>query len=335
MHAPSISGCDAAERVLSILVSGAYRKNSLTRMDLARCRPAMLSALRRRTKCELPIQLTVLAFPFKVPNPAKVGTRRLPDFAEFAAIRHFGALKDAVEAAYPPGLEIHILHDGALIADVFGIDPHEVAQYEAYFAELVRMARASNFIRCHGFSTLQKDSGLDPTGSIERLQSEAGQWWQTQRGTAEWRLTFQKTLGMINLREFSATYVARMMDHSRSGHLPPSCQKLERRVHQAIIQYHIKDAIIHEFDPRPHCYPDAIHVTTRDRPGRLSIWMVRRGQSLLPWHGVGCLDDRGRPQVVHAVNILGQSNYRSILIAGEEAPFVYRKSTTSRSAGFE
>ena len=95
-------------------------------MNLAECRPPMLSALRRCTKHELPVQLIVLAFPFKVPNPAKVGTRRLPDFAEFAAICHFRALREAVRVVYPPGLEIHILHDGSLIADVFGIDLQEV-----------------------------------------------------------------------------------------------------------------------------------------------------------------------------------------------------------------
>src|SRR4051794_24183741 len=112
---------DPAELVFSVLISGAYRRNSLARMDLAECRPAMLSALRRCIKSGSPIQLTILAFPFKVPNPAKVGARRLPDFAELAAIRHLGELRDAVKITYPPGLELHILHDGSLIADVFGI----------------------------------------------------------------------------------------------------------------------------------------------------------------------------------------------------------------------
>jgi hypothetical protein len=236
-------------------------------------------------------------------------------------------LREAVQIAYPPGLEIHILHDGSLIADVFGIDLQEVHQYETYFAELVTMAQASNFIRCHDFSALQQNNGPDPYGSVVRLQSEAEHWWQSRRGTAEWRLVFQKTLGMLNLREFPAPFVARLMDHAKSGRLPPGCEKLERRVHKAMVQYHIKDNMIHEFDPRPCCFPDAIHATTRDRRGRLSIWMVRRGQSLLPWHGVGCLDDRGLARIAYAMNILERPNYCPISIVGEEAPFVYRKST--------
>ena len=335
MHAPSVPGCDAAEKVLSVLISSAYRRNSLTRMNLAECRPAMLSALRRCTKHGWPIQLTVLAFPFKVPNPAKVGTRRLPDFAEFAAIRHFRALREAVQLVYPPGLEIHILHDGALIADVFGIDLQEVRQYETYFADLVTMARASDFLRCHNFCMLQQHSALDPYGSVERLQSEAKQWWQSRRGTVEWRLSFQKTLGMINLREFSAAFIASMMDHAKLGHLPPSCEWLERRVHHAMMQYHAKDAMIHEFDPRPHCFPDAVHATTRDRRGRLSIWMVRRGQSLLPWHGVGCLDDRGRAHVVHAIQVRDRGDYQPLFAQDETTPFVYRRGNKSVDLGLE
>jgi pyoverdine/dityrosine biosynthesis protein Dit1 len=331
MHAPSIRGYDAAEKVLSVLVSSAYRRNSLPGMNLAECRPQMLSNLRQCTKSGSPIQLTVLAFPFKVPNPVKVGARRLPDFAEFAAICHFRTLRDAVQAVYPPGLDIHILHDGSLIADVFGIDLREVRQYEAYFAKLVDLAGASDFIHCHDFSALQQRQAFKPDNSLERLQSEAETWWQSRRGTAEWRDSFQKTLGMMNLRELPSTTVAKMMDDARVGHLPAGCAEIEGRVHRAMIQYHVRDAIIHEFDPRPCCFPAAIHATTRNRRGRLSIWLVRRGQSLLPWHGVGSLDDRGYAQVAHAMNVADQANYCPVTIAGEETPFVYRKSATSES----
>jgi hypothetical protein len=318
MPAPSISACNAAERVFSVLISSACRRNSLARMNLAECGPVMMSALRRCTQRGSPVQLTVLAFPFKVPNPAKVGARRLPDFAELAAIRHLRAIRDAVQVVYSPGLEFHILHDGLLIADVFGIDPQEVHQYETYFGKLVATAQASNFIRCHDFIMLQRRSALDPYGAIERLRSAAERWWQRDRGSAEWRLSFKRTLGMINVREFPAAFVANLMSNANVGQLPWGCEALERRVHEAMVEYRVRDAVIHQFDPRPCCFPDAIHATTQDRRGRLSLWMVRRGQSLLPWHGVGCLDRRGRARVEHAVHIQDRPSYRPVSIAGEK-----------------
>jgi hypothetical protein len=297
----------------------------------------MISALRRCTKNGSPIQLTVLAFPFKTPNSAKVGARRLPDFAEFAAIRHCCALRDAIQVVYPPGLELHILHWRVLIAEVAGIRAQEVRQYEEYFAKLIKIAGASDFIRCHDFGALQLRGALDPSASLDQLRSEAEQWWWLNRGTADWRLIFRKTLGMVNMREFPPTTAAKLLHHARLGRLPRGCESLERRVHEAMVQYRVKDAIIHQFDPRPCCFPDAIHATTQDRQGRLSIWMVRRGwrgQSLLPWHGVGCLDDRGRAQVVHAADVFDRQNYSPTCIAGEKTPFVYRKLAASVPLGF-
>ena len=325
MHAPYIVNFDSAERILSILISGAYRKNSLARMNLAECRPGMLSTLRRSTKDGSPIQLTLLAFPFKVPNPAKVGQRNLPDFAELAAIGHLVTLRDSIQAVYPPGLEFHILHDGSLIADVFGIDIQEVRQYEVYFAKLVVNAQASNFIRCHDFGALQRESALDPYNSVEQLRFAAERWWQERCGTIEWRRSFQKTLGMINLREYSASTAVALMEHGAFGSLPQGYESVEHRVHCAMVDYHIQDAIIHQFDPRPLCFPDAIHTTVQDRPDRLCLWLVRRGRSLLPWHGVGCFDERGRPQVVHAVDVFDRPNYRAEFIGREKTPFVHRK----------
>jgi pyoverdine/dityrosine biosynthesis protein Dit1 len=253
----------------------------------------------------------------------------LPDFAEFAAIRHCCALRDAVKKVYPPGLEFQILHDGLLIAEVIGIQAQEVREYQKYFAKLVCLAGASDFVRCHDFGALQQRSGFDASAFLDQLRSDAEHWWQLNRGTAEWRLRFRKTLGMINLRKLSATLVAGLLHHAREGRLPSGWEELEGRVHKAMIEYHVKDAVIHQFDPRPCCFPDAIHATTQDRQGRLSIWMLRRGQSLLPWHGVGCLNERGRAQIVHAVQVLDRSDYCPVFIAGEATPFAYRKSHRS------
>lgn len=328
MHGPAILQCDTAELILSILTSSAYRKNSLARMNLTECRLAMLPILRRRIRSEQPIQLTILAFPFKVPNRAKVGERTLPDFAELAAIHHLRSLSDAIQAVYRPGLEFHILHDGSLIAGVFGIDLQEVRQYETYFAKLVTTAQASNFIQCHDFVALQRRSALDPLSSIERLRLTARRWWQERHGTNEWQQIFRKTIGMVNLRDLPASLVVALMTHSRLGQFPPEYQSVEQRVHQAMVEYHVQDAIIHQFDPRPLCFPDAIHATTQDRPGRLSIWLVRRGRGLLPWHGVGCLDNCGRAEVVLAAEIFNRPNYRAEFIAGEETPFVYTNDLT-------
>jgi hypothetical protein len=325
MHLPPIRSADYAERVFSILLSSAFRKNSLARMGLPQCGAEMLSTLRRRTARGLPVQLTLLAFPFKVPNAVKVGKRRLPDSAELMAIWHLATLREAIRSVYPPGLELHILHDGSLIADVFGLDLQEVRDYERYFAGLVLEEGADNFIQCHDFHDLQQTHTPLACGSTEKLRSAARRWWLERRGTDEWRRSFQRTLGMINLREFPAAAVATLMDYASVGSLPEAYSSVENEVHRAMVEYFVRDAIIHQFDPRTQCFPDAIHATTQDRPGRLALWLVRRGCSLLPWHGIGCFDVEGGARIAYDWDVCRREDYRAEFVAEEETPFSYRE----------
>ena len=334
MHVCTTIAGDIAERLFSVLLSSAYRKNSLTAMELSRCRPTIMSALQRCIGRGSPIQITVLAFPFKVPNPAKVGARTLPDFAELAAIHQCLKLRAAIQCVYSPGLSYHILHDGPLIADTFGVEIDEVRQYQTYFSKLAEKV-APGFIRCYDFEVLQQQSALDPSEAIEELRFIAKRWFWERHGTAEWKAAFCKTLGMINLREIPVKQVADLLRHATVGRLPFGWEHIEQRVHSAMTQYHVADAIIHQFDPRSSCFPDAIHATTQERPGRLALWTVRRGQSLLPWHGVGCLDERGRARVLHAIQVRERGNYHPVFVQGETTPFVYREGNGPTDCQFE
>jgi hypothetical protein len=219
------------------------------------------------------------------------------------------------------------------MANVFGIDIGEVREYEAYFSRLVEML-APDFIRFHDFDTLQQRSALDPSGAIEELRFAAEQWFRERRATPEWRLAFRRTLGMVDLRQFSAEEIADLLQHAIVGRLPLGWEDVEQQVFAAMKEYHLADAIIHQFDPRPSCFPDAIHATSQDRQGRLALWMVRRGQSLLPWHGVGCVDEFGRAQVVHAVQVRDREDYHPVFVRNETTPFAYRRGNKPVDLGF-
>jgi hypothetical protein len=313
----------AAERVLQLLASSRYRKGSLEQMDFLRCRPRLLAALRRCTRAGAPVQLTLMAFPFKAPNPAKVGSRTLPDLAELTAIRWCQALGARVAEIYASGMRLEIIHDGALIADVFGVGPAEVRAYEEYFGRLLRAAGADSLIRCHDFEALQRARGLDPAPALDGLREEAAHWWRTSRDTPGWRACFSKTLGMLQLRDRSAGEAAGLLQAGARGSLPPEYAAVERRVHEAMTAYRIKNAIIHCFDPRPALFPDAVHATTRVQPGRLALWLVRRGCGLLPWHGVGAVDGAGRARVALAAQVEGRPDLRAVILPGEDTPFCH------------
>lgn len=315
-----------AERLLALLTSSAVRKGSLEKMQFGHWRTDLLRTIDRRVRGDKPVQLTLMAFPFKVPNPAKVGPRRLPDLAELAALVRLRHLHLKTKSIYPPGLEIHIIHDGSYIAAVFGVTLEEVCGYESYFSRLVDVLGGERFIHLHDLKALSHAAGFkNPREQAARLRESIRRWRCNAHKSEEWTERFSKTLGMINLRSLSIRDVSHLLDHARSGRLPPAYCDLERRVRVAMLRYYLRDSLLHAIDPRPACFPDAIHVTTQCRPCRLAIWMINRGRSLLPWHGVGVIDRAGKWGVSQAREVVSNPSYRPVFLHGEDTPFCYRE----------
>ena len=314
-----------AERLLALLTSSSVRKGSLEEMQLSICLPDLLRPIESCVRAGKPVQLTLMAFPFKAPNPAKVGPRRLPDLAELAALMRLHWLNLKAKSIYPPGLEIHLIHDGSYIADVFQVSLGELRSYEAYFARLVQLLDAQGFIHLHDFEALLAACTRDTPKAETLLWAAARDWWRESRHTDEWKGRFSKTLGMMNLRGLPLQEVSQLLEYGTSGRLPPEYRELERQVRVAMLRYYVRDALLHASDPRPLCFPDAIHATTQCRPRRLAIWMVDRGHSLLPWHGVGVINRKGEWGVALAREVLGNSTYHPVFLNGENTPFFYQQ----------
>jgi len=313
------------ESLLALLTSSAVRKGNLEDMQLGACLPDLLRPIDRCVKAGKPVQLTLMAFPFKTPNPAKVGCRQLPDLAELAALTRLHQLNVKVKSIYPPGLEIHIIHDGSYIASVFRVPLEEVRSYESYFAGLVQALDTPGFIHLHDFELLQSACIGDARAPEALLETAALHWWRRSRHTEEWKDRFSKTLGMMNLRSLPLQEVARLLECGASGCLPAEYRDLERQVHAAMLRYYARDSLLHARDPRPLHFPDAIHATTQCRPRRLAIWMVNRGQSLLPWHGVGVINRRVKWGVALAREVLSDPTYHPVFLDGEDTPFFYQQ----------
>jgi hypothetical protein len=146
-----------------------------------------------------------------------------------------------------------------------------------------------------------------------------------QLNRQQWAERFSKTLGMINLRSLPLSEVCRLLDHASNGQLPPEYRDLEQTVNVAMLHYYERDLFLHACDPRPFNFPDAIHVTTQCRPSRLAIWLVRRGNSLLPWHGVGVIQLNGRWSVALARDVCPNPSYQPVFLEGEDTQFFYRQ----------
>ncbi|HXZ80635.1 MAG TPA: L-tyrosine/L-tryptophan isonitrile synthase family protein [Terriglobales bacterium] len=290
------------------------------RFDL--CQVSMRAAIQASVSLSHPVRLTLMAFPFKVGNPVKVGVRQLPDSAELAALLKLRQLRDEITAIYEPGLEIHLIHDGSYIADVFGVPLREVRQYESYLSRLIHVLGANTFIRTHDLLDLLEQNHYDLECAKQIAWRVTRGWWRDQQCTPEWNDCFAKTIGMLNLRSWPAGLMREIMSQAHTGRLAPTHHLLERRVHRAMLAYHMRDTLLHMFDPRPSCFPNSIHATTKVRPQRLALWMVRRGNSLLPWHGVGVLEPSGI-NVRPAAEVIDNPAFCPLYLEAENTPFLY------------
>lgn len=281
---------DTTDDVLRVLLSSRFRKGSLRGMDVdafvTRARPALSARVGRGE----PVQLTVIAFPFKVPSPDTVGPRRLPDLAEAAALRRFVALDAAVRSVYPPGIEVVVIHDGTYIAECLGVPVSDACAYAGYFARMAQRAGLGSLVRSVHLVDLLPSEARD-------LVSDA-----TSCAPVDPSLV-RKTVGLV--------------DSQRVGD-----------VERAARRYAALDALRRRFDPRPVWFPNAIHVTTAMRPGRLALWLVRRGDSVLPWYGVGVLDGRGRPSVKSLRDVDPAGGCEPVYLEDETTPFCYMRVET-------
>jgi L-tyrosine isonitrile synthase len=308
---------DPVIRILSVLLNSRFRKGSLAAMDAGAFVARHRDRLALRVARNEPVLLTLVGFPFKVPNPLRVADRTLPDLAEVAALRTLEKLHFDVQQAYSPGIQVVILHDGAYIADAFGVPQRETHEYAKYFRSLLRATGTDAFVRCEDLGRL-----LDADG---REDPAAATVPNTGDGDAP---AFRKTLGMLNVRWIRRDALAGVYQTVLEG--DPACftgeaAVLYQQARRCMARYAACDALLHRCDPRPHAFPDAIHATTKQQPGRLALWLVRRGRALLPWHGVGVLDRTGRIEVRYAADVDARIDYRPVFLEGETTPFFYEQ----------
>jgi hypothetical protein len=65
----------------------------------------------------------------------------------------------------------------------------------------------------------------------------------------------------------------------------------------------------------------------------LAIWLVIRGNSLLPWHGVGVIQQSGKWGVALARDVLSNASYQPVFLGTEDVPFFYRQVAKSVENG--
>lgn len=119
---------------------------------------------------ELSIEMALPAFPCKTSNSEKAASR-LPDAAEYLALKHLYAFCVQVGRIYRPGCYINIISDGHVFSDCIGVDDHVVDAYNSHLQTMLESVkkemrtRAKGGIRFYRLGDLLKGAHLDENSS--------------------------------------------------------------------------------------------------------------------------------------------------------------------------
>lgn len=86
----------------------------------------------------IPIDFVMLGYPMKSPNFRDKVIGQLPDMAEQVSVTNFSDFGSKIQSIYAPGININIVSDGQIFADVMRVDDRIVAMYEEVIRDMMK-----------------------------------------------------------------------------------------------------------------------------------------------------------------------------------------------------
>lgn len=313
------------ECILKILTSNRFRKGSLNKVDFKYYRHSIFQLIRRRVRKNEPLQITLLACPFKVPNPRKVLSRVTPDLAEIGMLIKLNELNSVIKHIYPPGVEITIIHDGLFYNKPFNVTRDKVLLYRKLFQSWIKyldldFATSLDLIDLFGEAYPKFDLNKAKLKAKKHLKK----WMYEEEYKQERHECFKLTLNEMWLPKYSREdFIKSIEEYENFGFIKD--KEIERQVWNSVFIYKQNEIVLYHNDPRPILFPQAIHASAKYRVGRLSLWLIRSGHAILPWHGVGILRKDGIISVGYEPYLRKSDSFQPVYLEREETQFFYKE----------
>lgn len=334
MHAQPERPDEVAAGIHRLLGRSRFQKGSRSCFTLAQAQAQMRPFVEERK----PISVMLTGFPFKQHDNGLKACGPNPDLAEFGALLRLRELHRAVSAIYPPGIELTILTDGGYArprgwsevsryrravlrqAQIAGIgDAVRFEDQNRYVADLLgpgdwrdretgrrQLRRLLSQIaeRCHSL----EDTRVADRLMNRLLPSEALAGVPTFSELVR-SLVYSvpvPTPRDIDPIRWACQVLAAPDDIHRAG-LPGELVRARRAVLAAAWRNavdHLAAALADSSCGVAERYPRHVRLATvASRPGCAGFSYLG-GCALLPWHGTGCIDGRGRICVDFLVSAL-------------------------------
>lgn len=294
-----------ARNILAIFGSREVRFGPLTNITTAQ--GELTGQLNHFIEQGEPIEITLLAVPFKTGNPLKVRHTH-PDLGECAFLMHLGEICKLVEEIYRPGVRFIVLAEGQCLAKIMGVARGEALKYCDGHKKLVRELGLGKCVvvkdlfddvvaKVLGF---EKKMQANKTLIEKRFKSRDAQIVEQVLKTLP---TIQSSLNRRNLTVEDACRL----------YLHPSLALQKEALGKTFV-YLAFHKTRYDTLALEKAFPDSLRATLTPRPGRLGIVPVNKKTALFPHHGVGVIRKDKTVTVMYEYDIRRMGNFREVFL---------------------
>ncbi len=238
----------------------------------------------------VPIEMTILGFPFKIPVPLKTD-RTLPDMGEVLCLKRLDELNKLIQAIYPPGARITIVTEG-----IFGsfnyMAKKEYKNYEKFLkklAVLLELDKTIDFTALEDMEKLDKKFTANYKAKVmefEKLVDEGD-----PNITKKYQGAMDSMLRIVNTRDFGFNKKSLMEAYNfRKKNVSLEADRIRKHINKIlpgmIIKYLAYLSMRDELRFLQKAFPGALNLTVSPKPGRLGIIPVAKNVYRLPYHSV-------------------------------------------------
>lgn len=285
---PHISGENIAEKILSLFLDENYLFGPASYIE--QCHKDWLTKMNYFIHENKPLQFTLLGFPFKMHVPLKTN-RILPDMGETLSIHRLYVLTQLIADIYVPGCVITIFTEGAF-GDAVGVPGDECDHYRDYLQKLITILGYDKTLKIIDLREMEKtvpdfdDRYKKRTEYFRDLyEKKDSEYMKKFEGTASAIKRIVATT-MYDEQLLMDVYNDDLRDEDASQAVVTARKDIEKRMREAIFQYHGYLQVRDDINYLSHAIPHGLSLSVSPKPERLGIIPIHKDCIRLPYHSV-------------------------------------------------
>src|SRR3989339_741984 len=305
---PQITGTSIEEKILSIFQDENYRFGPVEFINSNIKK--WIERISYFTSKNLPIQFTILGFPFKIPVPLKTN-RIFPDMGEVLALHRLSVITKLITNIYKNGARITLFTEGGF-GPFTGVPKANWIAYRVFLEELNSQLKLSKSVNIIDLSEMEKTV----PDFLEKYNSVF---------PVIYKIVFTTDNEEKILMD---VYNTKLSDDEISPKASEIKNSLKEKTHKCIFSYFAYLKVRDDIDYLQKTVPHSLPLSVSPKFNRLGIIPIRKDIDKLPYHSVPVLSNNNTFDLKYLIDLkrsFGKFTKVFLDIDKEKKPFYYEK----------